>query len=408
MNSMALEDQHRSGVYGKRQLVITRGLGASVWDEQGRQYIDCVAGIGVANIGHCHPRLVEAVGGQSRTLLACPELFYNDRRAAFLERLSKVLPGDLARLYLCNSGAEAVEAALKFARLSTGRPGIIAAARGFHGRTLGALSATYERKYRAPFSPLVPGFRHVPFDDAAALDEAFDDQTAALILEVIQGEGGVRPGSEAYFKAARRLCDEHDALLILDEVQTGFGRTGRWFACEDVAVTPDLLCLGKAIGGGLPMGAVAIGSRVKGLGPGVHGSTFGGNPLACAAALASLEVIEEENLVAQAAGRGSIFLEMLRSLSSPLIRDVRGRGLMIGVELKTRAHYVVKALMARGILALTAGTTVLRLLPPLVISEAEVRTVVTALQEALTEVEAAQLGRGAARSRRSVTLRGEE
>ena len=408
MNSITLEDQYRSGVYGKREIVITRGRGASVWDERGRQYVDCVAGIGVANVGHCHPHVTKAITRQSRRLLTCPELFYNDRRAAFLERLSTHLPGDLERVYLCNSGAEAVEAALKFARLSTGNPGIIAASRGFHGRTLGALSATFERRYRTPFAPLVPGFRHVPFEDVAALEQAFDGQTAALILEVIQGEGGVRPGSEVYFAAARRLCDEHDALLILDEVQTGFGRTGRWFACQHVGVTPDLLCLGKAIGGGLPMGAVAIGPRVEGLAPGLHGSTFGGNPLACAAALASLEVIEEECLVAQAAERGATFLEMLRAIRSPLIRDVRGRGLMVGVELKTRARYLVNALMARGVLALTAGTTVLRLLPPLVISEAELRTVVGALQEALTELEAAQLGRGATRVRQRLALGDEQ
>ncbi|MFW6069782.1 MAG: aspartate aminotransferase family protein [bacterium] len=386
MTIMTLEERHSSGVYGKREIAISRGEGATVWDGAGRAYVDCVAGIGVANVGHSHPAVVAAIQEQARTLLSCPELFYHERRAALQAKLVQHLPSGLERIYLCNSGAEAVEAALKFARLSSGRSNVVAAMRGFHGRTMGALSATFEKKYRRPFAPLVPGFSHVPFDNIERLEQAVDGQTAAVILEAVQGEGGVRPGSRQYFQAARRLCDEHGALLIFDEVQTGFGRTGRWFACEHVGLIPDMLCLGKAIGGGVPMGAVALGPRVQGLSPGVHGSTFGGNPLACAAALATLSVLEEEQLVPRAARLGHTFMQQLQALQSPLLREVRGLGLMLGLELKLPARHVVEALMERGVLALTAGTTVLRLLPPLVITEEQLTAVAGSIQDALDQV----------------------
>lgn len=392
MNVINVEQRYGSGVYGKRDLVIAAGEGFRLWDTRGREYIDCVAGIGVANVGHCHPRLTVALAEQAETLWSCPEMFYNERRAALLERLVRHLPPGLERLYLCNSGTEAVEAALKFARLSSGRPGVVAAARGFHGRTMGALSATHARKYREPFAPLVPHFRHVPFGNLERLAEALSarggqDETGAVILEVVQGEGGVRPGSRAYFQGVQQLCQERDILLIIDEVQTGFGRTGRWFACEHVGIVPDLLCMGKALAGGMPMGAVALGPRVKQLAPGVHGATFGGNPLSCAAALATLEVIAEEGLLERAARLGQLFMSQLAALQSPLIREVRGLGLMVGVELRCRARQVVDALSERGVLALTAGSTVLRLLPPLVISEEALRLAVVALGEALAEVE---------------------
>ena len=382
-NVIALEQQFTSGVYPKRNLAIVRGRGARVWDAEGREYIDCVAGHGVANLGHCHPAVAAAIARQAQELITCPEVFYNDRRAEFLARLVEVLPAGLTRVFLCNSGAEAVEAAIKFARLSTGRPGIVATMRGFHGRTLGALSATWERKYRQPFEPLVPGFTHVPFDNLAAMEEAVGDDTAAVLVEIVQGEGGVRPGSTAYFQGLRRLCDARGALLIVDEVQTGFGRTGRWFACQHHEVVPDLLCLGKAIAGGVPMGAVAIGPRVAALPSGSHGSTFGGNPLACAAGLAALEAYEREGLVERAAELGAYLLERLRAIDSPLIREVRGLGLMVGVELKTRVTPILQALMARGVLALPAGPTVLRLLPPLVIEREELDVVVEAIADSL-------------------------
>lgn len=382
---MALENQYTSGVYGKREVVLVRGQGAVVWDAAGREYIDCSAGYGVANVGHCHPRVVEAIIHQAQTLLACPEFVYNDVRAQFQERLVGVLPAGLNRVYLCNSGAEAIEAALKFARLSSGKTEIIATMRGFHGRTMGALSTTWNKEYRQPFEPLIAGVSHVPYNNLEKMRLAITPHTAAILVEVVQGEGGVRPAEVAYLQGLRQLCDEQNILLIFDEVQTGFGRTGRWFACQHAAVTPDLLCMGKSLAGGVPMGGVGIGPRVANLTPGLHGSTFGGNPLMCAAGLANLTVLEEENLIPQAEELGHYFMTQLQQLRSPLIREVRGLGLMLGIELKERVGPVLKALQARGVIAMPAGATVLRLLPPLVITPTQIDTVVEAIAGALQE-----------------------
>ena len=386
MNTIELETRHSSGVYGKREMAIVGGEGAVVWYENGRSYLDCVAGISVANVGHAHPTVVAAITRQAQTLLTCPEMFYNDQRAQLLGRLTAVLPGNLDRVFLCNSGTEAVESAIKFARLATGKSGIVATMRGFHGRTLGALSATHNPKYREPFAPLLSGFAHVPYGNLDKLAAAIDDGTAAVLLEPVQGEGGGRPADFGYLQAVRALCDERGVLLILDEVQTGFGRTGQWFACQHANVVPDLLTMGKAIAGGVPMGAVGIGARVTGLKPGLHGSTFGGNPLACAAALATLDVYEAEQLVARSARLGVYLQERLAEINSPLIREVRGLGLMVGIELRVRASQVVEKLMERGILTLTAGPTVLRLLPPLVITEAQLDEVVEAIAAVLGEL----------------------
>ncbi len=378
-----LEDGYTSGVYTKRPLVIVRGEGAKLWDAQGRAYIDCVGGHGVVNVGHCHPRVAAAIREQAGRLITCPESFYNDRRAELQAELVRIAPPGLERVFLCNSGAEAVEGAIKFARLATGRPGIVAAKNGFHGRTLGALSATWRPQYRQPFEPLVPGFVHVPYNDEDALEEAIGDDTAAVILEVVQGEGGVTIGDGDYLQGVQRLCQERGALFIIDEVQTGFGRTGRMFACEHHGLEPDLLCLAKAIAGGIPMGAVLLGSRVGKLPSRAHGSTFGGNPLACAAALAAIRVIEEETLPQRAAELGAYFISRLRGLDSPLVREVRGLGLMIAIELKHRAGPYLAALMERGVLALSAGPIVMRFLPPLVISVEDMDAVVERVAEVL-------------------------
>ncbi len=375
-----LESQHTSGVYPKREITIVRGEGAYVWDEQGRRYIDCVGGQGAANLGHSHPAIVEAVSRQAQTLISCPEIFYNDVRAAYLAELTAAAPGDLDRAFLCNSGAEAVEAAVKFARVSTGRTEIVAAMRGFHGRTMGALSATWNKKYRGPFQPLVPDFVHVPFNNIAALDAAVSHRTAAVLLEPIQGEGGVRPADPAFLRAAQALCEERGALLILDEIQTGFGRTGRLFASEGYDITPDIMVLAKSIAGGLPMGATLIGSRVGELPRMSHGSTFGGNPLTAAAARATLQALREERLPERAARLGQRLMDRLRAIQHPLIREVRGQGLMIGMELKVKVSPVLRALQERGVLALPAGATVLRLLPPLVISEDDLDFVADAIE----------------------------
>ncbi|HUW12834.1 MAG TPA: aspartate aminotransferase family protein [Anaerolineae bacterium] len=379
----ALEDRHTSGVYSKRPLVIVRGSGAKLWDSQGREYIDCIGGHGVANVGHCHPGVVAAIREQAGRLITCQESFYNDQRAELQAELVRIAPPGLDRVFLCNSGAEAVEAAIKFARLLTGRTNLIAANNGFHGRTLGALSATWRKEYRQPFEPLLPGFMHVPFNDLAAMAEVIDEDTAAVILEVVQGEGGVTLGEGGYLRGVQSLCRERGALLILDEVQTGFGRSGRMFACQHHGLEPDLMCLAKGIAGGVPMGATLIHQRFGELQKSAHGSTFGGSALACAAALATIHALEAESLPQRAADLGEHFLSLLRAIDSPLIRDVRGLGLMVGVQLKRRAAPYVAALMEHGVLALPAGPVVLRFLPPLVIGRAELETVSQAVEEVL-------------------------
>ena len=380
---LALESAHTSGVYPKRPLAIVRGQGAHVWDAEGNEYIDCVGGQGAANLGHAHPAIVAAISTQAARLISCPEIFYNDRRAELLAALAQVAPPGLDRAFLCNSGAEANEAAIKFARLSTGRHQIVAAMRGFHGRTMGALSATWEPKYREPFEPLVPGFCHVPYNDVAALERAVTAETAAVLLELVQGEGGVRSASNAFLEAAQALCRERGALLIVDEVQTGFGRTGRLFASEHHSLAPDLLTIAKSIAGGLPMGACLIGPRVGELGKLSHGSTFGGNPLVCAAALATLDVMARDDLPARAAALGEHLQARLRTIDSPAIREVRGLGLLVGIELKVKVTPVLQALQSRGVLALPAGATVLRLLPPLVIERDDLDRVAVAIADVL-------------------------
>jgi acetylornithine/LysW-gamma-L-lysine aminotransferase len=381
MSTMELEQQHDAGTYPKRELVLVRGSGAYVWDEKDRRYIDCAGGHGVLNLGHCHPAVTSAICEQAGRLVTCPGIFYNDRRAELLAKLAEIT--GLSRAFLCNSGTEAVEGAFKFARLSTGRTGIVATMRGFHGRTMGALSATWEKKYREPFAPLVPGITHVPYDNIDRMDAAVTEDTAAVIVEIVQGEGGVRPGSAEYLQGLRALCDDRGALLIVDEVQTGFGRTGKMFAFQHYGLQPDLLCLAKGIAGGVPMGAVALGDRVTGLHPGVHGSTFGGNPLACAAALAAIGVLEGEDLPAQAAEKGAYLLDKLRALDAPQVREVRGLGLMVGIELRGRSQTYLQALIGQGVLALPAGSTVIRLLPPLVIGYKELDMVIEAIASVL-------------------------
>lgn len=383
----AAEEARSFGWTAKRGIALVRGSGAVVWDAEGNSYIDCAAGNGMALLGHCHPAIAEAVSGQARRLITCADAFANDIRAELLAELSARLPGSPERLFLCNSGTEAVEAALKIARALTGRPGVVAALRGFHGRTFGALSATGTKKYRDPFEPLVPGFSHVPYDDIDAMKAAVDGQTAAVILEIIQGEGGVRPGSKDYFHETLSLCREQGTLLIIDEVQTGFGRSGRMFACESVDLVPDLICLGKGIAGGLPMGAVAARSGIGPLPPGSHGSTFGGNPLVCAASLAALKEYGRDGFLDGAKAVGEGMLEALGKLDSPLIREVRGRGMMIGIDLRIRVTNLLKALQERGILAMPGGPTVLRLLPPLVLTQEQGERVVEAVADVLREAE---------------------
>lgn len=394
-NIIDLENTYTSGVYSKRPVAIVRGSGALLWDAEGRTYIDCVAGHGVANIGHGRSEIAAALSAQALRLVTCPESIYNNVRARLLERLVSLTPEGLKRIFLCNSGTEAVEGALKLARLATGRTGLVATLRSFHGRSMGALSATWEPHYREPFAPLIPGVTHIRYNNLAAAEDAITEETAAVIIELVQGEGGVHVATDDYVHGLARLCRERGALLIVDEVQTGFGRTGRLFACNHYDLSPDILCLAKSLAGGIPMGAVCLGERViesGRIGKGVHGSTFGGNPLTCAAALATLDIIEREALPQRSAELGAYALERLRALQSPLIREVRGRGLMFGIELTRRVQPYLEMLCERGVLALPAGPNVLRFLPPLVIEREQLDQALDIVAEVLQAVSPAHVG----------------
>ncbi|HLV33683.1 MAG TPA: aspartate aminotransferase family protein [Spirillospora sp.] len=381
-----IEDAHTSGAYFKRPLTLVRGSGSTVWDDAGNSYIDATSGQGVALLGHSHPAIAAAIAEQAETLITCPEIFYNGHRAGLYTLLSSILPRELSRFFLCSSGAEANEGALKVATLLTGRSQVVAARRGFHGRTMGALALTWNPKYREPFEHWTSrAVTHIPFNDLAAAESAITEQTAAVVVEVVQGEGGVYVADPEYLQGLRRLCDERGALLVVDEIQTGLGRTGHWFAFEHAGIVPDVVTLGKGLAGGVPMGAVCWRDSLGTLPQGTHGSTFGGNPLACAAAIASLSTLCSEQLPARAAELGGWLLEQLRAIRHSQIREVRGLGLIVGMELRGRVTPVLKNLQDRGVLALPAGFNVLRLLPPLIISQQELKQIVTAIGESLDE-----------------------
>jgi acetylornithine/LysW-gamma-L-lysine aminotransferase len=351
-------------------VAIVRAKGAQLWDAEGREYLDLGASYGVCNVGHCHPRVVAAVRRQADRLLYVSPTAYNDMRAQLQQRLAGLAPGDLDRVLLVNSGTEAVESAIKFARRHTGRPGVVSTMRGFHGRTLGALSLTWNKKYREGFEPLLPGCDFVPYGDLEALKAAVNARTAAVVLEPVQGEGGVHLPPEDYLRGVREVCDDSGALMVADEVQTGLGRTGRMFAVEHGGVVPDLMAIAKSLGSGLPIGAMLARPAVCDLPPGSHGSTFAGSPICCAAALATLDVLEEGRLPEMAGELGARALGSLRPLASSrtAVREVRGLGLMLGIELRGKAGPYLNRMLDRGVFALPAGTTVVRLLPPLTIS----------------------------------------
>ncbi len=382
MDFKGLEKQYEFDVYPKRDLVLVRGRNAKVWDDQGKEYIDCVAGHGVANVGHCNEKVVAAIEKQARQLISCSGIFYNDARALILQKLVSIAPRSLKRAFLCNSGSESIEAAIKFARFTTKRKDFVCAMRGFHGRTMGAMSATFNPEYRKDFEPIVHGFHYVPFNHFGKLKETVNDDTAGVIMEIVQGEGGVNIGNGEYFADVRKLCDERGILLIIDEVQTGFCRTGKMFACNHFDLEPDIMCLAKAIAGGLPMGAVLCSDKVQ-IPFGKHGSTFGGNPLACAAAIAAIDYMLENRLDEQAKDKGDYFVGKLKEHEFANVREVRNLGLMIGIELKEKSTPYILKLIEKGVLAMPAGATVLRLLPPLTIGKEELDFVVEKLVEVL-------------------------
>ncbi len=380
---------HESGVVPRRgETVMVAGEGCWMIDSEGKRYLDLTSSQGVAMLGYGHPVLTEAIQEQAARMHACPNFFHNDTRAAFLDRLISVMPPHLTRAFLGNSGAEAIDGAIKFARLATGRTGIVAARNSFHGRTVGALSITWNPRYRRKFEPLLPGVSHIQFNDIEQLESAVDDGTAAVVLEVIQAEGGVHEGSADFLTAVQQVCRERGALLVIDEVQTGFGRTGRWFGFQYFDLEPDIVALAKGLGGGFPMAATVYTEKVQeSLFAGAHGSTFGGNPLACAAGIAALGVYED-GLIEQADRAGRRLREALEAAigARRVVREIRGRGLLIGIDLRTKAVPFLKTLMEEhNVLALPAGSTVLRLLPPLTISDEEIDMAVEATAATLPE-----------------------
>jgi acetylornithine/LysW-gamma-L-lysine aminotransferase len=384
---MAIQKQYEFDVYPKRDIVLVKGKGARVWDTQGKEYIDCSTGHGVANIGHCNELVVRAIAEQAQTLITCDGTYYNDKKALLLQKLISIAPSNLKKAFLCNSGTETIEAAIKFARYSTKKKNFVCANRGFHGRTLGSLSATFQPKYKEDFEPLVPGFKFAPFNNFEKLAAEVDDQTAGIILEVVQGEGGIFIGDREYFEQVRQLCDEKGIVLIIDEVQTGFCRTGKMFACQHHDLQPDILCVAKGIAGGIPMGAVLCSEKLE-IPSGKHGSTFGGNPLACAAAIAAIDFMITNQLDIQAAEKGKYLMEKLEHHEFPNVREIRQLGLMIGIELKEKVKPYLLQLMELGVLALPAGQLVLRLLPPLTISFEEIDEVVDKIIQILNPTSA--------------------
>ena len=372
-------------LHASRGLTLVRGEGSYLWDDHGRRYLDLMTNYGVNLLGHAHPLVTDAIKLQASQLTNAHQSFDTPARQDFLVALGALLPPPLSRISFGNSGAEAIEAALKFARVATGRIGIIATHRAYHGRTFGALSATADAKYRDPFQPMLEGVRHIPFDDLDALDKVLDDSVAAVIVEPIQGEGGVRVPADGYLRGIRDRCDARGILLICDEIQTGF-RTGSPFAFTREDIVPDILCLSKSIANGLPIGVTvtteAVSERVP---KGSHGSTFAGNPLVCAAGAVTLRVLADETLHARAAQSGTRFQERIRDLGLPQIREVRGRGVMQAVELKKPATPVIKAMQEAGVLVLPAGGTVIRFLPSILIQDAQIDQGIAALAEALRE-----------------------
>ncbi len=387
------ENRLMANVFAKKSVVITRGKGATVWDINGKEYVDCTSSYGVALFGHCHPRIVEAIQKQAERLISCHAGYYNDKRADFLQKLTAITPKGLNKAFLSNSGAESVECALKLARKYSGKPEIIAVMGAFHGKTMGALSATWDKKYREPFLPLVPEIKHVPPDNLEKMRETITEKTAAVLVEPIRGEGGVRVPPEGYLKGLRELCDEKHVLLMFDEVQTGFGRTGKLWASEHWGVVPDVMCLAKPLAGGLPLGAtVAREDVMSALKIGDHSTTFSGNPLVCAAGCAAIDVLLEEKMVEKAAKQGAYFKANLEKLQTKhkSVKEVRGLGLMLGMESKFDVLNILLKAKEKGVLVLDAGKTVVRFLPPFVITTEQIDKTIAVLDEVLEEEENAR------------------
>jgi acetylornithine/LysW-gamma-L-lysine aminotransferase len=384
------EDQYMGNLYQRFPVTIEKGKGAHVWDIKGKEYIDCMGGYGVAIVGHQNERVVKAIKDQVDKIITVHSSLYNKTREEFLKTLISLAPKGLSQVHLNNSGAEAVEAAIKFARKFTGKKGMVAMKGSYHGKSLGALSLTFNPKYKKAFEPLVEKVSFASYGDIESLREAIDDDTAFVILEPIQGESGIVVAPDGFLQEVRKLCDEKGILLIFDEIQAGLGRTGRLWACEHWNTVPDIMCLAKGIAGGVPMGATLVRPDIlAAISKGEHSSTFGGNPLSCAAGIAALKAITEDGLIKNSEKMGKIFIEGLEKLKEnhPIIREVRGKGLMIGVELKFEVKDVLMNLIEKGVLMLYSGRNILRILPPLVITEEDITKVLQTMDIVLKEEE---------------------
>ena len=387
---METENRYLANVFAKKPVVLTHGKGALLWDINGKEYVDCGSSYGVAALGHCHPKIVEAIKAQADELITLHSGYYNDKRAEFIQKLVSITPKGLDKAFLSNSGAEAVECAIKLARKATGKPEIIALMGGYHGKTMGALSLTWDKKYREPFAPLVPEMKHVSPENPSKFAEAITEKTAAVIIEPIRGEGGIRMLPDGYLQEAREICNRRGILMILDEVQTSFGRTGKNFACQNWEVTPDIMCLAKPFAGGLPIGiTIAREDLMSAFKTGEHTTTFSGSPMVCAVGCAAIDVLVEEKLADKAAANGRYLKTQLEELAQKhkSIKEVRGLGLMLGMELRYDVHDIMFKTQNKGVLVVDAGRTVIRILPPLIISKQQIDRAITALNEALGEVE---------------------
>ena len=384
------EDQFMGNIYQRFPVTVERGLGAYVWDVDGKEYLDCMGGYGVALVGHCNPRVVRALKTQLEKIITVHSSLYNKTREEFLKNLIKIAPKNLSQVYLNNSGTEAVEAAIKFARKFTGKKGMIAMNGSYHGKSFGSLSVTFNPKYRKSFEPLVESVSFSPFGDIDALRSTINSETALVILEPIQGESGIHVAPDGFLQEVRKLCNEKGAVLIFDEIQSGLGRTGKMWASQHWETIPDIMCLAKGIAGGVPMGATLVRPDIlASINKGEQSSTFGGNPLSCAAGTATIQALTEDGLVESASKMGKIFLEGLERLKEKhrIIREIRGKGLMIGVEMKFDVKDILFDGIANNLLLLYSGKNILRLLPPLVISESDINKALETLDVILSKEE---------------------
>jgi len=381
------EDDFLGHLYQRFPIVIDRGKGAKVWDDAGKEYIDCMAGYGVALVGHCNDRVVEAIKDQIEKLMVCHMSTYNTARSTMLKKLSKVVPSGLDKIFFSNSGAEAVETALKFSRKYSGKPGVISMNGGYHGKTFGALSVTSSEKYRRPFEPLLDHIKFVPYGNARKLIDSIDDKTGTVILEPVQGESGIIVPPPGFIQEVREICSRHSLVLIFDEIQSGFGRTGKMWAAENWNTIPDVVCVAKGIAGGFPMGLTITRPEImESMKIGEHSSTFAGNPLGCAAASASIDALVLDGLIQNSADTGHYFKDLLVQLKEKhkIVREVRGLGLMLALELRFDVRNILMDGISNGILMLYSGRNIIRLLPPLLIDRELVSTFVTTLDKLLS------------------------